>query len=84
MCVCVCVCERERESVKVCVYVKERQRGGEGGGGEDLARAKCKRVKQLLLAVVQMEGFRPQMCDSTMIYSGDVPFWSETLKMEVE
>ena len=27
------------------------------------------------------EGSRPEWCISSMIYSGDIPFWSETLEV---
>ena len=28
-----------------------------------------------------IEGYRPEWCISSMIYSGDTPFWSETLEL---
>ena len=28
-----------------------------------------------------MEGSRPEWCISSMVYSGDTPFWSETLNL---
>ena len=31
--------------------------------------------------VLHVEGSRPEWCMSSMIYSGDTPFWSETLDM---
>ena len=31
-----------------------------------------------------MESFGPEWCISSMIYSGDIPFWSETLDMNKE
>ena len=35
----------------------------------------------VLILPVQIEGFRPEWCISSMIYSRDIPFWSETLKI---
>ena len=33
---------------------------------------------------LHFEGFRPEWCISNMIYSGDTPFWSETLDVMLE
>ena len=32
----------------------------------------------------QIEGSRPEWCISSMIYSGDTPFWSETLEIHLD
>ena len=34
-----------------------------------------------LLSAFSIEGSRPEWCISSMIYSVDTPFWSETLAM---
>ena len=41
----------------------------------------CVFVCVCVFEAVDIEGSRPEWCISSMIYSRDVPFWSETLDM---
>ena len=36
-------------------------------------------IHNIFKYVLEFEGSRPEWCISSMIYSGDTPFWSETL-----
>ena len=37
-----------------------------------------------ILTALYIEGFRPEWCISSMIYSRDTPFWSGTLDIFIE
>ena len=36
-------------------------------------------MMMIMMMVTTIRGFPPEWCMSSMIYSGDTPFWSETL-----
>ena len=58
---------------------REREREPDRSG-----QSKCDRINVLvdLYKWVSIVGSRPEWCISSMIYSGDTPFWSRTLSIQ--